>query len=150
MFDNSENELDNMVYIKAIASNKSSDSINNPFAIKTLNDESDFKIGVEVLPSNIYMNLTDIESEPIEDSDVKIYQEKINKKEDFKHISNLNQFNINVNKYDYSLDKQDIINDINKDLKNKIVILKSGLLVFNVRLNDNLEIETVIIGGEII
>lgn len=143
MFGDSSKEVDNMVYIKSVAANKSMDSINNPFAIKTVNNESDFIVNVEVLPSNIYMDLSNIEIEPIEESDVKIYKEKIDKKEEFKNIKNLNKFDININKYDYSLDREEIINEINKDLNNKIVILNSGTgpLAFNIRLDEDLNIK---------
>lgn len=140
MFNDSEKEVDSMVYVQAISANKAADSINNPFAIKCINDESDFIMSNEIITSSIYMELNDIDIEPINESDAKSFQQKIEIKKTFNDVGKtLLTIGIDINRLGEFNSIEEGIEKINKSLEGKISVLNDAIS-FNIKLNDNLEI----------
>lgn len=76
MFSNKDKVVDTNIYIKTVASKKTSESLDKVFAINTINNENDFVVDSEVIPSNLMLELNDIELEPISESSKKDIQRK--------------------------------------------------------------------------
>lgn len=122
IFSNRDKVVDTNLYTKAVASKKTSESLDKVFAINTINNESDFIVDVEVIPSSIMFDINDIDIEPISESDRKIFEQRQKTKDRiYRHKNDFNKLGFDVSNLDFNKSYDELVSDIDDSISSKIV-----------------------------
>lgn len=126
-----------MVYIHPTIEKSTSSSVEVPYMCKMANKKSDIIINKEILPPNIYINMSGLSNVDINEDDLKrqknVEQNKVLINEQLKNIPfNINDMNLNYNKPINQIYK-DVINYLNK----QSLLMSNNDIFFNFRMTDN-------------
>lgn len=128
IFSNSDKVVDTNLYTKAVASKKTSESLDKVFAINTINNESDFVVDVEVIPSSIMFDINDIDIEPISESDKQAFEQRQKTKDRiYRHKNDFNKLGFDVSSLDFNKTYDELISDINNSINSKIINANSDI-----------------------